>query len=112
MRSVGCAPTQLQVDAFVQRVDGQRKSGLIRFDEFIEFVNQLTSEADSDEQIKEAFRYLDKEKTGFVNAADLRRILTSIGDLLTQDEVGEMLKEAEIQGNLVSFDEFLFMMRK
>eukprot|EP00762_Andalucia_godoyi_P001532 ANDGO_00223.mRNA.1 Calmodulin-2 len=112
LRSVGCAPTQVQVDRFVQRVDGERRTGLIQFDEFVSFVEEQRATLDSDEEIIAAFKYLDKDNTGYVSAVDLRRILTSVGDLLTQEEVDEMFKEAKIQGNLISFDEFLYCFRQ
>jgi Ca2+-binding EF-hand superfamily protein len=112
MRSVGAAPTQMQVDRFVAQVDGDRRTGLIKFDEFIAFLEDLRATPDTDDEVIAAFKYLDKDNTGYVPATELRRILTSIGDLLTHEEVDEMFREAKVEGNLISFDEYLYMFRK
>ena len=47
----------------------------------------------SEEEIRAAFEIHDRDKTGFVSSADLRRVLTSLGEQLTDDEVDEMIRE-------------------
>eukprot|EP01028_Stygiella_incarcerata_P002594 TRINITY_DN1486_c0_g1_i1.p3 TRINITY_DN1486_c0_g1~~TRINITY_DN1486_c0_g1_i1.p3 ORF type:complete len:151 (+),score=51.46 TRINITY_DN1486_c0_g1_i1:133-585(+) len=112
LRSVGVSPTQLEVDAYVKKVDGERSTGLISFEEFVYFANELREKDDSDDLIVATFNYLDKDRSGYISATELRRILTNLGDVLSQEEVDEMFREADVEGNLVSREEFMHMMRK
>ena len=54
------------------------------------------SEADAEEELLEAFKILDPEGFGYVNSAELRNVLTSLGEKLTDDDLDEMIKEGEI----------------
>merc|ERR1712060_688546 len=52
-------------------------------------------DTDSEEELKEAFRVFDKDGNGFISAAELRHIMTNLGEKLTDEEVDEMLREAD-----------------
>jgi hypothetical protein len=45
---------------------------------------------------REAFRVFDKEGNGFISAAELRHVMTNLGKKLTNEEVDEMIREADI----------------
>ncbi len=91
-------------------------------------------DTDSAEEIKEAFkvRYVppqcssnvritapsrrvpqvfDKDGNGFISAAELRHIMTNLGEKLTDEEVDEMIREADVDGDgQINYDEFVDMM--
>lgn len=48
---------------------------------------------------KEAFKVFDRDNNGFISAAELRHVMTSIGEKLTDDEVDEMIREADQDGD-------------
>lgn len=56
-------------------------------------------DTDSEEEIREAFKVFDRDNNGFISAAELRHVMTSIGEKLTDDEVDEMIKEADQDGD-------------
>ena len=56
-------------------------------------------DTDSEEEIKEAFRVFDKDGNGFISAAELRHVMTNLGEKLTDEEVDEMIREADIDGD-------------
>ena len=82
------------------------------------------SEKETPEDLKQAFRVfdkvrpkiyylkisytvLDKDGNGFVSTAEIKYVLTRIGLVFTDDELGEMVQEADIDGDQhVSFEEF------
>jgi calmodulin len=40
-------------------------------------------DTDSEEEIKEAFKVFDKDGNGFISAAELRHVMTSLGKILS-----------------------------
>lgn len=57
-------------------------------------------EADiADLAAQEAFKVFDRDNNGYISAAELRHVMTSIGEKLTDDEVDEMIREADQDGD-------------
>ena len=53
-----------------------------------------------DEKIRESFQIFDKDGDGFLNAADLKHVMTHIlGETVTDEDVDEMIYEADIDGD-------------
>ncbi|CAM9831830.1 unnamed protein product [Ectocarpus fasciculatus] len=64
----------------------------------------------SDEEIWEAFVAFDLDKNKFVGAAEIRHVLVNIGEQVTDDEVDEMIRMVDKDGDgQVSFTEFYEM---
>jgi calmodulin len=53
----------------------------------------------SADEIIAAFKVFDKNDTGRISIAELRHIMTNLGEKLTDEEVDEMLKEADADGD-------------
>lgn len=56
-------------------------------------------DTDSEEELREAFRVFDKDGNGFISAAELRHVMTNLGEKLTDEEVDEMIREADLDGD-------------
>ena len=54
------------------------------------------SETDAEEELLEAFKILDPEGFGYVNSAEMRNVLTTLGEKLSDDDLDDMIKEGEI----------------
>ena len=54
---------------------------------------------DTEEELKEAFKVFDKDGNGFISGAELRHVMLNLGEKLTEDEVAEMIAEADIDGD-------------
>ena len=94
---------KLQIDA-----DG---SGTIDFPEFLTMMARKMKDTDNEEEILEAFKVFDKDGNGFISAAELRHIMTNLGEKLTDEEVDEMIREADIDGDgQINYEEFVKMM--
>ena len=47
----------------------------------------------------------DKDKDGYISAGELRYVMTNLGEKLTDEEVQEMIKEADLDGDgLVNYN--------
>jgi len=67
----------------------------------------------TDEEILEAFRAFDLDKNNFVGAAEIRHVLINIGEQVTDEEVDEMIRMVDKDGDgQVSWDEFYAMVNK
>lgn len=44
-------------------------------------------------------RVFDKDGNGFISAAELRHVMTNLGEKLTDEEVDEMIREADVDGD-------------
>lgn len=65
----------------------------------------------TDAEIREAFLSFDLDGNSFVGAAELRHILTHIGEVVTDEEVDEMIRMVDSDGDgQVSFGEFYGML--
>ena len=54
-----------------------------------------------------AHRFIDLDKNMFVGAAELRHVLICMGELITDEEIDEMIRMVDVDGDgQVSFDEF------
>ena len=59
----------------------------------------------------EFFSVFDKDGNGYISAAELRHVMTNLGEKLTDEEVDEMIREADIDGDgQVNYEEFVAMM--
>ena len=68
-------------------------------------------DTDSEEELREAFKVFDKDGNGFISAAELRHVMTNLGEKLTDEEVDEMIREADLDGDgQVDYEEFVKMM--
>ncbi len=64
----------------------------------------------TDEEIWEAFTAFDLDKNNFVGAAEIRHVLINIGEQVTDEEVDEMIRMIDSDGDgQVSFTEFFEM---
>ncbi|VFR03385.1 unnamed protein product [Cuscuta campestris] len=82
--------------------------------EFIHFLNLIAikmKELDAEEELKEAFKVLDKDQNGYISPSGLRHVMINLGEKLSDEEVEEMIKEADLDGDgHVNYDDFVKMM--
>jgi calmodulin len=110
MRSLGQNPTEAELQDMINEVDADG-NGTIDFPEFLTMMARKMKDTDSAEEIKEAFKVFDKDGNGFISAAELRHIMTNLGEKLTDEEVDEMIREADVDGDgQINYDEFVDMM--
>ena len=96
IRSLGEAPSEAklrEVEAKLKKEDG----GVVTFDEFMVALNKVSSECPkyTVKDIENALAEFDTENTGLIAAAELKRILTTMGEKLTEAEFDEVFKDVQ-----------------
>ena len=54
----------------------------------------------SEEEIREAFRVFDKDGNGFISAAELRHVMTNLGEKLTDEEVTRGFPNIDVKSTI------------
>ena len=68
---------------------------------------------DSREEILKAFRLFDDDETGKISFRNLKRVAKELGENMTDEELQEMIDEADRDGDgEINEDEFLRIMKK
>ena len=103
-------PTEAELQDMINEVDSDG-NGTIDFPEFLTMMAKKMKDADSENEIKEAFAVFDKDGNGYISAAELRHVMNNLGEKLTDEEVDEMIREADVDGDgQVNYEEFVLMM--
>jgi len=64
-----------------------------------------------EEEIRDAFIVFDRDGNGMVSASELRHVMSSLGDDLTDEEIDEMIREADVNGDgQIDFGEFKILL--
>ena len=85
----------------------------IGFDAFLKLTKTKIAQKDATAEMKQAFRLFDDDETGKISFKNLKRVATELGERLTDEELSEMIDEADRDGDgEVNLDEFLRVMRK
>merc|ERR1712242_653940 len=86
-------------------------NGTIDFPEFLSLMARKMKDTDTEEELIEAFKVFDRDGNGFISAAELRHVTTNLGEKLTDEEVDEMIREADVDGDgQINYEEFVKMM--
>merc|ERR1719277_1287006 len=81
------------------------------FNQFLSLMARSMKENDTEEELIEAFKVFDRDGDGFISAGELRFSMTNLGEKLTDAEVDEMIREADLdQDGQINYDEFVKMM--
>ena len=110
MKSMGQSPTEEELQEMIDEVDANG-NGTIEFSEFINKMAGKMAYSPSEKDTYDAFRVFDKDGNGFISPAELRYVMTKMGQELTDEEVDQMIQEADLDGDgQVNYREFVKMM--
>ena len=110
MQSMGQNPTVDEVQEMMREVD-LNQDGKIDFDEFMYLMTKSSPDTQTEDEVINAFRVFDKEGNGLIASSELKHIMMTIGDKMTEEEADEMVNEADIdEDGMINYEEFMRMM--
>lgn len=74
-------------------------NGEIDFEEFLQMMSKKIKDTDTEEEIRDAFKIFDKDGNGLISAHELKQIMANLGEKLTDEELDEMMREADLNGD-------------
>merc|ERR1711904_698278 len=88
-------------------------SGQIEFEEFLKMMAIKILNKNPEEEMLKAFAMYDDDETGKITFKNLKRVATELGERLSNEELQEMIDEADRDGDgEINEDEFLRIMKK
>ncbi|XP_044513664.1 centrin-2-like [Gracilinanus agilis] len=112
VRALGFEPKKEEIKKMVSEVD-KEGTGKISFNDFLAVMTQKMNEKDTKEEILKAFKLFDDDDTGKISFKNLKRVARELGENLTDEELQEMIDEADRDGDgEVNEQEFLRIMKK
>ncbi|KAL1316622.1 hypothetical protein HN51_068799 [Arachis hypogaea] len=108
MRSLGGNPTQAQLKAIIAE---ENLTAPFDFPRFLDLMAKHMKAEPFDRQLRDAFKVLDKDNTGYVSVSELRHILTSIGEKLEPSEFDEWIREVDVgPDGKIRYEDFIARM--
>ncbi|KAH9607464.1 hypothetical protein KSS87_019361 [Heliosperma pusillum] len=105
MRSLGGNPTQAQLKQIITQ---ESLTNPFDFTRFMDLMSKHLKPEPFDRPLRDAFKVLDKEGTGFVSVSDLRHILTNIGEKLEPEEFDEWIREVDVGSDgRIKYEDFI-----
>merc|ERR1712054_417574 len=112
MRALGFEPKKEEIQKMISDVDDDG-SGTIEYEEFLKMMTHKILNRDPKDEILKAFRLFDDDETGKIPFKNLKRVAKELGERMTDEELQEMIDEADRDGDgEVNEEEFLRIMKK
>ena len=112
MHTLGQSPSETEIQNMISQADADG-NGVVDFPEFLELVtNHMKMSSDPEEEIRAAFSVFDRDGDGFITASELRNVMANLGEVMSDEELAEVMAEADVDGNgNISYQEFAKMMK-
>ena len=105
--NLGYRPSKKELQQMMNTTDAGEE-GAISFEKFAQIISKRTQKKDPEEELKNCFKFIDKDGDGFVTQKELYETLKRLGFVFTEKQVMDMMQFADQDGNgLLNFEEFV-----
>ncbi|KAI9295190.1 calcium ion binding, calmodulin [Neoconidiobolus thromboides FSU 785] len=109
MRSLGQTPSDNDVQNLISQLN--QSNGLINFEQLVAIMEENKKNTSTEEQIMDAFKVFDKEGKGLIPTQELKHVLTSLGEKLSDQEAEDMISEADRDNSgFIDYSAFVSML--
>ncbi|XP_069879234.1 dynein regulatory complex protein 8 isoform X1 [Dipodomys merriami] len=115
IRSLGCCPSEGELQDLIAEVEEEEPTGYIRFEKFLPVMTKVLLERRyrpvPEDILLRAFEALDTAKRGFLTREELIKHMTEEGEPFSQEEMEEMLSAAiDPDSNSMNYKDYITMM--
>ena len=112
VRHLGICPTEMELRELITECEEEEPTGFIRFERFERMMSRVLLEnqypRDSEDKLLRAFRTLDPDNKGFVEAEKVRTLLTTHGERFSQEEIDDFLSFAvDAETGLLHYEDYV-----
>jgi Ca2+-binding EF-hand superfamily protein len=95
LRSAGAALLDSEIENIVEKTTKELKDTRFSMKTFEKLCSEYVPYNETEEDLIKAFKFWDKENTGKISVEDLKESLTKIGDVLNNNQMESLIKEAD-----------------
>ena len=107
LKSININVSDEEIKEIIEEL-GLEGNGEVNFEDFVSIVNRREKDVDSEEEVLKAFKLFDKEGNGLININELKNIMLSVGNNIKEEELNDMLKEADTDmDGYINYEEFI-----
>ncbi|KAL2920527.1 putative calcium-binding protein CML13 [Bienertia sinuspersici] len=105
IRTLGGNPTEAQIKDIQSK---ESLNGPIDYDRFVDLMRKHLWARPKSVELRKAFKVIDSDDDGYVDVVELRRVMTTMGESLDEEEFDEWIQSLGVNhdGN-VSYDEII-----
>jgi len=110
LRAIGLNPTNSEVQKVLNHPSkDEMNNKLVSFEEFIPMLSQVQRQAvkNSTSSMADGLKVFDNEGNGTVSAYELRHVLTTLGEKLSEEEVEQLFVGQEDQNGCINYENFV-----
>lgn len=112
MKALGFEPRKEELAKMIKDVDDDG-SGSVEFPEFLEMMTHKILNRDGKDELMKVYGLFEDQSTGKISLKSLKRVAREIGEKMSEEELQEMIDEADRDGDgEVNEEEFLRYMKK
>jgi calmodulin len=111
LHRAGVAVTYEEINGMINQADLDG-NGLIDYEEFSKVMMSAEEKWSAASTLTSilGFRVFDQDGSGFITGPEIRQVMAGIGEYLSDEEIEEMIKQADADGNgLIDYEEFSAM---
>ncbi|XP_020811878.1 calmodulin [Drosophila serrata] len=110
LRAVAHSLPENEVQDYITEIDTDG-SGDLYLSDFLYIMSKRYEDSTPEDEVILAFRVFDKEGTGFIPETEFRQILTELGEDMDEDEIEEMIRDADANTEMkIDYVRFVTMM--
>ena len=112
VRHLGICPAEMELRDMITEIEEEEPTGFIRFERFERMMTKVLMEVqyprDAEDKLLKAFRTLDPDNKGSIEADRVRSLLTTHGERFTQEEIDDFLNFAvDAESGLLHYEDYV-----
>ncbi|VDK70276.1 unnamed protein product [Litomosoides sigmodontis] len=114
LRSLGFEPRNDEIRVLTEKIEenGKQKDK-VTFKELSDLLSEKLDERNGIKEMHAAFELFDSDSKGYITIDDLRRVAEELGETIAEDQLREMISEADTRGGgNVCENDFYVVMKK